>query len=66
MSQRKIKKDEVKALIDLIFKPFEFIIASAEASAKTQEDHLKVENAKKIVELLKETLQDIAILALEE
>jgi hypothetical protein len=48
MSQRKIKKDEVKALIDLIFKPFEFIIASAEASAKTQEDHLKVENAKKL------------------
>lgn len=60
------KKSEARAVVGLIFKPFEVATLIAKASAKTKEERENATDATEIVKLLKETLQDIAELTTQE
>ena len=62
---KRIKKDEARAMVDLGFKPLEFVVTMAQTSAKTEEKRRNIADAKTIVKLLQETFQDIAVLAAE-
>lgn len=60
------KKSEARAVVSLIFKPFEVVTLVSKTSAKTEEERKNATDATEIVKLLKETFQDIAELTTQE